>query len=105
MKMDHISQKRALIPIQVSGPGRHGPKIPCWVGKPGPSLSFLQNIFSDNDRTVRRTDGTIIQNTISESFSSMVVTENSTNNVNQSFNDFINDQKYVKIADLIPFKW
>jgi len=47
---------------------------------------------SDNDRTVRRTDGTIIQNTISESFSSMVVTENSTNNVNQSFNDFINDQ-------------
>ena len=29
----------------------------------------------------------------------MVVTENSTNNVNQSFNDFINDQKYVFDAD------
>ena len=94
--MDHISPKRALILIQVKGD--RVTLIPAVTARSkDPVLSQkIKQIFSDNDRTVRRTDGTIIQNTISESFSSMVVTENSTNNVNQSFNDFINDQKFVK---------
>ena len=94
--MDHIFQKRARILIQVSIIGtlgfQAGVRSESMVGTQATGGS---NSNLDNDRTVRRTDGTIIQNTISESFSSMVVTENSTNNVNQSFTDFINDQKYV----------
>lgn len=59
----------------------------------GPYLSKKSSDSdSDTDKTVRRTEGTIIQNTISGSFSSMVVTENTTSSGNKSFKDFINDQ-------------
>ena len=71
---------------------------PCLYISVVKKYRIIKKLFTENDKTVRRTDGTIIYHSgqsLANSFSSMVVQENHHSQMagNNSFANFINNQQ------------